>query len=631
MKKVQILIITLVSLLTLAGISFAILFFATDTFKSDRDMFYTYISQMNINELVEGRTQNNYQERLKSESYTNEGTIALKYKEDGMTIIDDAFNYNSKVDPINKLASSDVSVNKSGEEILKVNYLRNEDLYGIKFEEIVNQYVIFENSNLKEFAKKIGIPDTINIPDRIDLNENMGKFELVEIDLEGIKPIYEKYINIVLESIPEEAYSKIEDGYKLTIDLKTVQKILVNVLNTLKDDQEIFDLIDSVISKIDSSQSLSFEEYQTALEVALEEISMDIEENYNLLDITVNKDGKINIKMQLEGETNLEVIIEKKEDEIILNIDVVKEGLYTNSEINISISKKINVIENDECTIMAVLKEDESEVGNINIKTSRHGKLDSTNIKNSMVATIIIPDEDLEINANYNNDKTFTPNLEIEKINKDNNLVINNLDVEQMQNLATNLGNLIKEKTNTNVAEILGTVGIGFASTVHMEAQEMAVIGGVTVGTSITILTVKSSQLFETASQAVQETQLNMNNQMVQTFNSNFTAYQGTKRGAEIKGLWNIVNASNSTNFDHIVTITGVSMEEIDASKTYNVSTRKNEEGYINQIIIEENDQQETTLNYTPVMPGDISSETQSLNQSAMSQIFSEGQEFLNN
>ena len=67
MKKVQILIITLVSLLTVAGIVFAVLFFTTDTFKSDKEMFYTYISQMNVDEVINVDSQENYQKRLKNE------------------------------------------------------------------------------------------------------------------------------------------------------------------------------------------------------------------------------------------------------------------------------------------------------------------------------------------------------------------------------------------------------------------------------------------------------------------------------------------------------------------------------------------------------------------------------------
>ena len=45
MKKIQILIIVLVSILVLGCVTFAVVYFATDTFKSDRDLFYKYAKE----------------------------------------------------------------------------------------------------------------------------------------------------------------------------------------------------------------------------------------------------------------------------------------------------------------------------------------------------------------------------------------------------------------------------------------------------------------------------------------------------------------------------------------------------------------------------------------------------------
>ncbi len=65
-----------------------------------------------------------------------------------------------------------------------------------------------------------------------------------------------------------------------------------------------------------------------------------------------------------------------------------------------------------------------------------------------------------------------------------------------------------------------------------------------------------------------------MNSQKIQTFNSQFTAYEGTKKGSEIKSLVNVVNASNATDSEHQVTIysaVGDSIASISSSKTYTV------------------------------------------------------------
>ncbi len=44
-----------------------------------------------------------------------------------------------------------------------------------------------------------------------------------------------------------------------------------------------------------------------------------------------------------------------------------------------------------------------------------------------------------------------------------------------------------------------------------------------------------------------------MNSQKIQTFNAQFTAYEGTKKGSEIRGIFNTREASNATDEAHQV------------------------------------------------------------------------------
>jgi len=46
-----------------------------------------------------------------------------------------------------------------------------------------------------------------------------------------------------------------------------------------------------------------------------------------------------------------------------------------------------------------------------------------------------------------------------------------------------------------------------------------------------------------------------MTSQKIQTFNSQFTAYEGTKKGSELKGLANVVRSSNATDSEHQVAL----------------------------------------------------------------------------
>ncbi len=87
----------------------------------------------------------------------------------------------------------------------------------------------------------------------------------------------------------------------------------------------------------------------------------------------------------------------------------------------------------------------------------------------------------------------------------------------------------------------------------------------------------------------------------IQTFNTQFSTYAGTKvSSAQCKSLLSVVLASNSTNDDHQVTATfngdectsaaaiGAAMQELSSSKKYTIELEKDAEGYINEIIIDE-------------------------------------------
>ena len=276
-------------------------------------MFYKYMSKINLEDFINIEENDNYQKRLATEKYKNEGNIDIELNMGEELNFAEEFVYTSKVDQLNNRASSNITINKDENDLLSIDYLKNEDLYGARFEQIVNQYVVIENKNLKEFAKKLGIEDISNIPDKIDLSNS--KYNEI-VNEEELEQIYNKYINIITEQIPEESYSKVEDGYSLTIDLKTLQNILNKVMNTLKEDEQVFNIINSFVTAVEPAQELSFNQYKETLEGVIEEISEEItEENHDIISIVAYKQGKIYAKIAEdindERTSYVEIIIEK--------------------------------------------------------------------------------------------------------------------------------------------------------------------------------------------------------------------------------------------------------------------------------------------------------------------------------
>ena len=77
-----------------------------------------------------------------------------------------------------------------------------------------------------------------------------------------------------------------------------------------------------------------------------------------------------------------------------------------------------------------------------------------------------------------------------------------------------------------------------------------------------------------------------MNSQKIQTFNAQFTAYEGRKRGSELRGLQSLVNASNASDSEHQVALTGWDANLV-ATRNYNV-TLTYTNGYVSAINIAE-------------------------------------------
>ncbi len=92
MKKIQILIIVLVSILVLGCVTFAVVYFATDTFKSDKDLFYKYASQIDLKEFIDLESYNNYLKRTESEGHGNDGEFTINVTQ-GEQSISELINY----------------------------------------------------------------------------------------------------------------------------------------------------------------------------------------------------------------------------------------------------------------------------------------------------------------------------------------------------------------------------------------------------------------------------------------------------------------------------------------------------------------------------------------------------------
>lgn len=357
--------------------------------------------------------------------------------------------------------------------MLTVNYLRNQDLYGIMFKEIVNQYIVVENNNLKEFASKLGVQDIDKIPNKIEstkISEN--------VNIEEIKTLVNKYLNVAIEEIPEDNYSKIEreeillgdkttqaDGYQIKLKLKDIQSILVKVLENAKNDEKLFNLI--------NKSNMAFEDYQNNINDALAELSGEIsnEENINFANIKVYKQEKELVKISIN------LMLEEKETEISLN--KTRKGLAlqyigrdksndSSNENIITITKTSNTAEQESFEVNILNKANGEEKEDYNITLNRTGTLTSDNVVFDMLMPITVKGGN--INIQFKTTTNFSATPKFEEFKEGNHLVINGVAPEQLNNLFTNLGTKISEKLKDEM--LVSLIGSTINDELYQSAEQ---------------------------------------------------------------------------------------------------------------------------------------------------------------
>ena len=571
MKKMQITIIALAIVLLLGCATFATLYFATDIFKSDKEMFYKYISQIRIGDIIATDEYSRYQERVKNENNTNKGNVSINVKGNNEEVINEEFDFETKSKPGENFASAKINMKQNDEKKLTIDYLRNEDLYGLRFEDLIKQYIVLENNNLKEFAQKLGIENTDNIPNKLEIQD---KGVMSEEEQKAIEQIFTKYINLAIEQVPNENYYKIKnesitfdnkeinaDGYQVEISKNLLKEILINILNTMKEDEEAYNLLNKL-----SETEVDLENYKQTMQTSIDEISQEnIKTN---IAVKVYKQGKKTIKLvgTIELEENdgkIEFSVEKLEDKYDFLLYVTSDDDKSNMSFNLN--KNINVQEKEDIFCKVLINQNDKEIANSTIRFLREGRLDSQNIKNSLKLDFDFLEENVNINISYDSTKSFGENIETEKFKEGDYAIINQFDGEQISNLTRNLIAMIYEKID----------------------EEKTVFG---VVTTITL----NNSLFETArkaainSQETQERELQLvENQAIEVFNIRFTSYEGIQSGASVKTLISAIEQNNITDPTHKIDYNST-ITSIESSKKYNISFEKDSEGYISKAIIEE-------------------------------------------
>ncbi len=597
-KVIFILIIVLVVLILLTGIIYA--YFATDTFKSNKELFFKYMTQMGDKSDGFIDTQlEQYFEKRKNVSYANEGTLALNIaSENGNlkeydTINNFNISFSGQTDKRNRLSEQNISLNYSDEVTFPINYRKIEDNIGLQTKYVSSKYITVDTQELENQTHE-GLTTASEF---LEQSEKLGNLTQLPFKEEDWKRIQETYINVLNTQLQDTQFSKIEEGnakgYKLTLNGEETKNLMIQLLDTLKNDQATIDKIneknpsgklttseiDNAIKNIEKSTSndASYEisVYQekgktnkVVLATQEAKIQLEKQKEQNMLQYIISyteneSNAGITLRANYTGLATMQNIQENYELEIQINVEDTIMGQVQSAKNNTKVleeKEKISLL-----AVEAIIANQNNTITKEELKQIQQedetGSYDSIEIEQKedrIVLTFIDTKDQFEINEKgefikepeqtsntadsnntniityqyqYNNQINFTDSVEIEEFSDENAMILNDYEEEQVNNFLKQVEERIK-KVNKQQMEELG-----------LKENENPLI-------QMFMMPFWQSLTYSQAAGAISNSS-NMSELEVITFNQKFENYEGTNlQGVTVKGLLSTIQLNNESQED---------------------------------------------------------------------------------
>ena len=516
-SKILIILIIVILVTILLG-GFVLAYLATDIFRSEKDLFFKYITQIGDSENGFIDTQlKEYFEKRKNTPYKDEGRFSVNITaENGQEEFGNINNFNitylGQVDKTNSKAEQAISLNYSDEVNFPFSYRQVENTIGLQTKYVGSKYIAVKTDNLENLSN-IG-----DIPLKMDMRnlENASQLELTQEQKIHIK---NTYMGVLNHYLGEENFLKVEEaeatGYKLSLTGEELKNILIQLLETLKNDQTTIDIINEYLQLQENSNELSLNDIDDLIEKINDFTDID-EQN---LEITV---------YSKKGMTN-KITISTNE----LKIDIQKE----NNQGNINYYATIEV--NQEEDIVKFY---------LNSTYSGISSMQSIN----EVYELGIESSELQYKYTLENNMNFIDSINIPEFASDNSMILTNYESEQVSNFLSAVGERLVQ-VNKQQMEELG-----------LEENENPIQYLIP---NLGILSIEGELIGQTI----------LSEEQINTFNSKFENYEGTNQQAQtVKGLLSTISRHNEDEENDDMKITEINFngEEYEATEE-NISSIK--------------------------------------------------------
>ncbi len=260
-KNILLIVILVVVILAIIGGIVTYLALATDTFKSSKELFQKYLIQEieQIKTMANSKTKEEYEKIKSTNSYDSNSEIAVTYSEGGE--VSNPFNdlsikYKTQKDGVDYIYK-DLQVLYDNEKQIEVEAIKDKSIYGIRFTDVIKQFTSIRSG---EDINKLGL-------NRLGIEEDelQNIINLIEENIDFTKDIDKlknKYTNILSKILESATYTTQRNSvitlrgktikanqYIATLNSSQTKMFLQQILNTVKTDEIILNMVDTFIER----------------------------------------------------------------------------------------------------------------------------------------------------------------------------------------------------------------------------------------------------------------------------------------------------------------------------------------------------------------------------------------------
>lgn len=464
-RKKRITIITIAIVLVIAIIIgiLAFLYIKTDAFKSNETLFAKYLVQnFDIIEVWEKSKNTDIENLLDTNKYTSQIEGKIEYTENKGTsnekqsssVNNVGIKITSNIDKSNNYNYSDISIGTENEKLVGLEYLNEDDKYGIRLKDIQQFVSIKKDDETQESELK-------NIE---KLTENIDVQSIIKFSDEEKQTLKNTYLEIIKNNVSKEKYHK-QSNSLITVNNKDMQtnayyieftveecnNLYIKILEQIAKDEIILskvDLIEKQIKEIDEDYAGNLREnFVKSIKDKIKEIE----------DKNIGND-KVKITVYEKNMKTVRTSIEKNNDKTIID-------LYDSSSI------KIDTVKIDETTDEQYIKiESKNDGTNLNVLVE-YAKIQDNNTKNTVQFNYGQTFLNNELNKNIELGISNEKNEAIIKISDDTNFVQefeneitlekDNVDLDELDEEQSNaINGILTENVQSQLSNLLAVVNL---------------------------------------------------------------------------------------------------------------------------------------------------------------------------